>query len=145
MREIFTLCIYLFVYYFLGLQVWHMEVPRLGVKSELHLLATATATTTADLSHSNTRFLTHWGDQGSNLHFHGYWTGLLQSRNGNSHCSWSYIRLEIELSLKIRLKRNKCSYLISVLFTLIKWELVFLDLRNVNYYEGHIKSLKDRI
>ena len=40
---------------------WHMEVPRLGVKSELHLPATATATATAtqelnlvvDLHHSS--------------------------------------------------------------------------------------------
>ena len=29
---------------FLGPHPWHMEVPRLGVKSELQLLATATAT-----------------------------------------------------------------------------------------------------
>ena len=30
--------IYLFIYlfiYFLGLHLWHMEIPRLGVKSEL--------------------------------------------------------------------------------------------------------------
>ena len=33
--------------FILELQVWHMEVPRLGVKSELQLPATATATATA--------------------------------------------------------------------------------------------------
>ena len=37
----------LFVLFFLALQVQHMEVPRLGVESELKLLATATL----DLSH----------------------------------------------------------------------------------------------
>ena len=31
--------------------MWHMEVPRLGVQSELQLLAYATATTMPDLSH----------------------------------------------------------------------------------------------
>ena len=33
---------------FLGLNLWHMEVPRLGVKSELQLLAYTTATATLD-------------------------------------------------------------------------------------------------
>ena len=38
---------------FLGLRLRHMEVPRLGVESELQLPAciTATATATPDLSH----------------------------------------------------------------------------------------------
>ena len=31
----FYLFIYLFIIYFLGPQEWYMEVPRLGVKSEL--------------------------------------------------------------------------------------------------------------
>ena len=44
---------FLFYFCFLGPQVQHMEVPRLGVKSELKLLAytTATATATRDLGH----------------------------------------------------------------------------------------------
>ena len=37
---------------FLGPHLWHMEVPRLGVKLELHLLAYATATAMPDLSGS---------------------------------------------------------------------------------------------
>ena len=43
----------LFILVFLGLHPQHMEVPRLGVKSELQLLvyATARATATQDLSH----------------------------------------------------------------------------------------------
>ena len=40
---------YLFIY-FLGLHPWHVEVPRLGVQSELQLQAYATATATPDLS-----------------------------------------------------------------------------------------------
>ena len=35
---------------FLGPHLWHMEVPRLGVKSELQLLAYTTATAMPDLS-----------------------------------------------------------------------------------------------
>ena len=36
---------------FLGPPLWHLEIPRLGVKSELHLLAYATGTATLDPSH----------------------------------------------------------------------------------------------
>ena len=35
----------------LGLHLWRMEVPRLGVELELQLLACVTATITLDLSH----------------------------------------------------------------------------------------------
>ena len=40
-------------FFFLWLHLWHMEVPRLGVKSELQLPAytTATAMATPELSH----------------------------------------------------------------------------------------------
>ena len=37
--------------FFLGPHVRHMEVPRLGVESELQMPAYATATATRDLSH----------------------------------------------------------------------------------------------
>ena len=54
----FSYCIlhlFLFVFLdfgpFLGPLTWHMEVPRLGVYSELYLLAYTTATATQDLSH----------------------------------------------------------------------------------------------
>ena len=49
----------------LGLHPWHMEVPRLGVKMELYLLAYTTATGTGipsathTTAHSNARSLTH--------------------------------------------------------------------------------------
>ena len=38
-------------FFFLGLGLWHMEFPRLGVKLELQLLAYITATPTWDLRH----------------------------------------------------------------------------------------------
>ena len=37
-------------FFFLGLNLQHMEVPRLGVKSELQLLAYAATTATPELS-----------------------------------------------------------------------------------------------
>ena len=37
--------------FLLGLKPQHMEIPRLGVESELQLLACATATAMEDLSH----------------------------------------------------------------------------------------------
>ena len=40
-----------FFLFFLGLHLRHMEVPRLGIKSELQLLVYATATAMRDLSH----------------------------------------------------------------------------------------------
>ena len=47
----------LFLFFFLGPHSWHIEVPRLGVKSELQLPATATATPDlrciCDLHHSS--------------------------------------------------------------------------------------------
>ena len=39
-----------FFCFFWGLHQWHMEVPRLGVESELQLLAYTTATAAQDLS-----------------------------------------------------------------------------------------------
>ena len=42
-------CIYIYMY-FLGLQPQHMEVPRLGVQSELQLPACATAAALWDSS-----------------------------------------------------------------------------------------------
>ena len=59
---------FLFFGVFLGPYPWHMDVPRLGVKSELQLPAT-TATAIPDLSricdyrctaHGNAGSLTHW-------------------------------------------------------------------------------------
>ena len=45
--QLFVIC----VVFFLGLHPWHMEVPRLGVKSELQLLAYVTAIAVPDPSH----------------------------------------------------------------------------------------------
>ena len=46
MQNCFLYCFVLFC--FLGLHLWHMEVPRLGVKLELQLPAYATATAMPD-------------------------------------------------------------------------------------------------
>ena len=48
----FLLCGFLFLFFvfFLGLHLWYMEVPRLGVELELKLPAYATATAMPDLS-----------------------------------------------------------------------------------------------
>ena len=61
---------YVCISLFLGLQLWHLEFPRLGAQSELQLLAYATATAawepgiqailvTYTIAHSNARSLTH--------------------------------------------------------------------------------------
>ena len=42
---------FLFFVVFLGLHLWHMEIPRLGVELELELPAYATATAMPDGSH----------------------------------------------------------------------------------------------
>ena len=42
---------FLFLFCFLGPHLWHMKVPRLGIKLELQLLASTTATATQDPSH----------------------------------------------------------------------------------------------
>ena len=62
-----------FIYYYIGLHLQHMEVPRLGAESELHLPVCVTATAMPDLgciciphrslwNHQilNTGSLTHW-------------------------------------------------------------------------------------
>ena len=48
---IFIFNYYFFLFCFLGPHPQHMEVSRLGVKSELQLLAYITATATQDPSH----------------------------------------------------------------------------------------------
>ena len=42
---------FILFFVFLGPQRWHMEIPRIGVKSELQLPAYTTATAMQDLSH----------------------------------------------------------------------------------------------
>ena len=68
-----------FFFVFLGPHLWHMEVPRLGVKaaglhhshSNVQFQAAASATYTT--AQGSTRSLTQWeGGQGLNLNPHGY-------------------------------------------------------------------------
>ena len=64
----FSFFLYLFFFFFLGLHLQHMRVPRLGVESELQLLAYTTATATRiqatsstyTTPHGNTGTLTNW-------------------------------------------------------------------------------------
>ena len=49
---------FFFFFFSVGLHLWHTEVPRLGVKSELQLAACLCH------SHSNTRPLTYWARPG---------------------------------------------------------------------------------
>ena len=50
LHHIIYLFIHLFCFLLLGLHLWQVEVPSLGVKSELQLLAYTPATATRDLS-----------------------------------------------------------------------------------------------
>ena len=47
-------------FFFLGLYPWHMEIPKLGVESELQLLAYATARAMLDLNHICSQHHTLW-------------------------------------------------------------------------------------
>ena len=66
-KIVLVLCLefYLFIYLCLWPHLWHMEVPRLGIESELQLPAYATATLDRALSvtyttaYGNIRSLTH--------------------------------------------------------------------------------------
>ena len=84
---------FLFFFCFLGPNLRHMEVPRLGVISELQLPACTTATATQDLScvcdlhHSaeQRQIPDPLSEAGSHLHPRGYWSAsVLLRRNGNS-------------------------------------------------------------
>ena len=66
-------CFFVFFFAFSGPHPWHMQVPRLGVESELQLQAYTTAMAMPDPSHiydlhkahSNTRSLTHQARPGN--------------------------------------------------------------------------------
>ena len=44
-------CLWTLLFFLLWLQLWHMEIPGLGVELELQLQAYATDTAMSDLSH----------------------------------------------------------------------------------------------
>ena len=50
-KSLLLICLFIYLFCFLGLHPQHMEVPRLGVELELQLLACATATAAQDPSH----------------------------------------------------------------------------------------------
>ena len=57
-----------FFFVFLGPYPWHMEVPKLGLESELQLLAYAKATEIRDQSHVCDLHTTGHGNAGSLTH-----------------------------------------------------------------------------
>ena len=92
-----TLFFFVFFPFFLGLHPWHMEVPRLGVESELLLPAYAIATAVPDPAASanyttapgNAGSLTHWGRPGiehATSWFLVRFTSAAPDRNSKMHC-----------------------------------------------------------
>ena len=61
-ENIFCLFVCLFLVFFGFFRSMPMEVPRLGVKSELQLLAYSTDTATQDLSHRSATYTTAHGN-----------------------------------------------------------------------------------
>ena len=62
------LFIYLFIYCFLGLHLQHMEVPRLGVESELQLPAYTTAMAERHFGAASAVYATAHSNAGSLTH-----------------------------------------------------------------------------
>ena len=66
--QFFLFFLFLFLFCFLGMHLWHVEIPRWGVKLEFQLPAYATAkkhgiwvkSVTYTTAHGNTGSLTHW-------------------------------------------------------------------------------------
>ena len=56
---------FLFFFCFLGPHPWHMEVPRLGVESELSCQPLPQPQRIRAAAHSNARSLTHWARPGN--------------------------------------------------------------------------------
>ena len=81
--------------------MWHMEVPRLGVESELQLLTYATATQRGfwamsaayTIAHSDAGSLTHWARLGIKHTFSWILVSFFKPLNhdGNS-CTFSFLR-----------------------------------------------------
>ena len=80
--------------YFFGPHLWHIEVPRLGVQSELQLPASTTATARPDLNHIYKLHHSSWPHQILNplnkakdrtsILMDTRWLLNLLSHNGNS-------------------------------------------------------------
>ena len=98
---------------FLWPHLWHMDVPRLGVKSELPVYTTAMAM--SDLNHihdlhtkawGNARSLTHWGRPG--IQSASSWRVLSPwSHNGNSQVLAFIFRFEVSIYSKNEKKKKK--------------------------------------
>ena len=87
--SIHFLCFHFILFCFLGPHSQHMDVPRLGVKLELHLPAYTTDITTQDLSHvcdlhthtahGNTRSSNHWARPGIQLATSWFQVGFISA------------------------------------------------------------------
>ena len=78
-----------FSFVFLGPYLWHVKVPRLGVQSELQLLAYTTATSTQDTSHVCNLDHSLWQRWILNpLSEARYWTCRLMD-TGSVHYCWA--------------------------------------------------------
>ena len=98
-----------FCFVFLGPHPWHMDIPRLGVESELQLLAYATARAMADLSHiCNPHHCLQpcWiflsTEQGQGLNLHPVYTGWILNpliHNGNPRKFVTLTSLSLWLSV----------------------------------------------
>ena len=75
-KEKLSLLFFFSFFCFLGLHLWHMEIPMLGVELELLLLAHATAIAMPDLQHTHHHCSdespTHRARPEMNLYLHGY-------------------------------------------------------------------------
>ena len=94
-----------FSFCFLGPHPWHMELPRLGVKSELHLPAYTTqcqiqaTSATYTTAHGNTGPLTHWVRPGIESTTSWFLAGFINrwatkgtpSHEGNSPDGYCYL------------------------------------------------------
>ena len=105
----------------LGLHPWYMEVPRLGVESELHLLAYATATTVQDPSRLFDLHLSSWQCQILNpLSKARDWTCVLMvpSRIVSAAPQW-----ELQLHRKVLEGGSKVLRVIILGYLCIVWRL----------------------
>ena len=112
-----------FCFSFLGMHPRHMEVPRLGVESELQLPAYTTATATQDPSHACDLHHSSWQCRTlnppseatlMNPHPHGYQSDLfLLCHNGNSRAV--YFKMVKNITNVYVMHTSHCMYFMYIL------------------------------
>ena len=117
-----------FSFFFSGPQVQYMEVPRLGIKSEIQLPAYTTAMAMPDPnyfcnlhdSHSNARYLTHWAGPGIEPASSWILVGIVTTETQWKLCSSTFL---FPLTLG---KRQECllsPFLFNVLWGILSREI----------------------